>query len=112
MIAPKMPSRPLAICDISTRIVPVQKAFSLITRRATKTDGPRIQAKSRADSSRPDAHTGMDALVEAHLVVVPGTYRAAFDTRILFLPFVLWTARSFSRCATNRSFVASRTSGR
>src|SRR6476661_1984019 len=46
MIAPKMPSRPLAISDISTRIVPVQKAFSLITRRATKTDGPRIQAKS------------------------------------------------------------------
>src|SRR6185312_12065820 len=46
MIAPKMPSRPLAICDISTRIVPVQKAFSLITRRATKTDGPRIQAKT------------------------------------------------------------------
>src|SRR3954453_2968901 len=45
MIAPKMPSRTLDICDISTRIVPVQKAFSLRTRRSTKTDGPRIQAK-------------------------------------------------------------------
>ena len=31
---------------------------------------------------------------------------------ILFRPFVLRTARSFSRCATDRSFVASRTSGR
>ena len=41
-----MPSRTLDICDISTRIVPVQKAFSLITRRSTKTDGPRIQAKA------------------------------------------------------------------
>jgi hypothetical protein len=40
-----MPSRTLDICDISTRIVPVQKAFSLRTRRSTKTDGPRIQAK-------------------------------------------------------------------
>src|SRR6185312_9636831 len=46
MIAPKMPSRTLDICDVSTRIVPVQKAFSLITRRSTKTDGPRIQAKT------------------------------------------------------------------
>src|SRR6185312_2367434 len=46
MIAPKMPSRTLDISDISTRIVPVQKAFSLITRRSTKTDGPRIQAKN------------------------------------------------------------------
>jgi hypothetical protein len=55
---------------------------------------------------------GMDALVEADLAVVPGTYRAAFDARILFPPFVLRTARSFSRCATDRSFVASRTSGR
>jgi hypothetical protein len=47
MIAPKMPSRTLDICDFSTRILPVQKAFSLITRRSTKTDGPRIQAKLR-----------------------------------------------------------------
>src|SRR6476660_914797 len=54
---------------------------------------------------------GMDALVEADVVVVPGTYRAAFDARILFRPFVLRTARSFSRCATDRSFVVSRTSG-
>src|SRR6478672_3791457 len=44
-----MPSRTLDICDISTRIVPVQKAFSLITRRSTKTDGPRIQAKVCAE---------------------------------------------------------------
>src|SRR6476660_3877952 len=28
---------------------------------------------------------GMDALVEADVVVVPGTYRAAFDARIFFL---------------------------
>src|SRR6478609_10044777 len=42
MIAPKMPSRSLDICDVSTRIVPVQKAFSLITRRSTKTDGPLV----------------------------------------------------------------------
>jgi hypothetical protein len=55
MIAPKMPSRTLDICDISTRIVPVQKAFSLITRRSTKTDGPRIQAKSNSD--RRDSHS-------------------------------------------------------
>src|SRR5262245_48230706 len=54
----------------------------------------------------------MDALVEADLVVVPGTYRAALDTRIVFPSFLLRTARSFSRCATDRSFVASRTSDR
>jgi hypothetical protein len=54
----------------------------------------------------------MDALVEADVVVVPGTYRAAFDARILFPPFVLRTARSFSRCAIDRSCVASRSSGR
>ena len=34
MTAPKMPSRTLDMCDISTRIVPVQKAFSLFTRRS------------------------------------------------------------------------------
>jgi hypothetical protein len=34
MIAPKMPSRTLDKIDISTRIVPVQKAFSLFTRRS------------------------------------------------------------------------------
>jgi hypothetical protein len=56
-----------------------------------------VSAESRADSSRPDAHTGMDALVEAHLVVVPGTYRAAlvvsstalmlgYRTRPVFVP--------------------------
>ena len=53
----------------------------------------------------------MDALVEADVVVVPGTYRAAFDARILFRPFVLLTVRSFSCCATHRSLVASTTSG-
>ena len=54
----------------------------------------------------------MDALVEADVVVVPGTYRAAFDARILFPPFVLRTARSFSHCAIDRSLVASTISGR
>ena len=34
MIAPKMPSRTLDKIDFSTRIVPVQKAFSLFTRRS------------------------------------------------------------------------------
>src|SRR5215207_6730527 len=34
MIAPKMPSRTLDNIDFSTRIVPVQKAFSLFTRRS------------------------------------------------------------------------------
>src|SRR6476620_12107383 len=53
----------------------------------------------------------MDALVEADVVVVPGTYRAAFDARILFRPFVLLTVRSFSCCATHRSLVALTTSG-
>src|SRR5262249_36350297 len=34
MIAPEMPSRNSGQHDISTRIVPVQKAFSLLTRRS------------------------------------------------------------------------------
>jgi len=54
---------------------------------------------------------GMEALVEAGVVVVPGMYRAAFDARILVRPFVLRTARSLPRCATDRSLVASRISG-
>ena len=63
-----------------------------------------VSAESRADSSRPDAHTGMDALVEAHLVVVPGTYRAAlvvsstalmlgYRTRPVFVPAARRTTR-------------------
>src|SRR6476620_11822415 len=54
---------------------------------------------------------GMEALVEADVVVVPGMYRAAFDARILVRPFVLRAARSLPRCATDRSLVASTTSG-
>jgi len=54
---------------------------------------------------------GMEALVEAGVVVVPGMYRAAFDALILVRPFVLRAARSLPRCATDRSLVASTTSG-
>src|SRR6476659_4606027 len=73
MIAPKMPSRTLDICDVSTRIVPVQKAFSLITRRSTKTDGPRIQAKNRPCplSRQPaQASPGEDSLPQPPYVIL------------------------------------------
>jgi hypothetical protein len=45
MIAPEMPSEPGTISTSTIVIVPVQKAFSLFTRRSPKTDFPRIQAK-------------------------------------------------------------------
>jgi hypothetical protein len=49
MSAPEMPSRTLDKCDISTRIVPVQKAFSLFTRRSHRqpVHGFRLRAAHR-----------------------------------------------------------------
>ena len=41
-----MPSRTLDNIDFTTRIVPVQKAFSLFTRRSKSAAHPRIQAKN------------------------------------------------------------------
>lgn len=48
MIAPEMPSETQTTTTSTIVIVPVQKAFSLFTRRSLPTDHPRIQAKSDA----------------------------------------------------------------
>lgn len=50
MIALRMPSETGTITTLTIAIVPVQKAFSLFTRRSAKTNPPRIQAKAVIDA--------------------------------------------------------------
>jgi len=75
--------------------------------------GQRPSNQHQADWCRVEMRRsyGMDALVGGGPRGGAG-YRAAFDARILFRPCLYFGLRSFSRCATDRSFGASRTSDR